>query len=275
MTWDEAVRAAAARLAGGGVDGAPRDARLLAAHAAGLAPDRVTLLRGEPVPPGAAVRLEAAVSARLSGLSVAHVTGHALFWGRAFAVTTDTLAPRPETETIVRLALDHPWSRMIDLGAGTGCLAVTLLAERPGATGLAVDLSAPALDVARRNAETHDVADRLTLARADWWGGVEGRFDLVVSNPPYVAEHEMADLPREVLSEPRMALTPGGDGLGAHRAILAALAAHLAPGGLALLEIGATQGPAVLRLSRILGLDCASLHADMDGRDRVVAVRGP
>lgn len=275
MTWDEALREAAARLGRGGVEGAARDARLLAAHAAGLPPDRVTLMRGEPMAAEARAALAEAVALRLSGLSVARVTGRALFWGRAFAVTADTLAPRPETETLVALALARPWRRLIDLGTGTGCLAVTLLAERPEATAVATDLSQAALDVAAGNAAAHGVADRLTLQRADWWDGVEGRFDLVVSNPPYIAEAEMAGLSREVLAEPRMALTPGGDGLGPHGAIAAGLAAHLRPGGMALMEIGAGQGAAALRAMAQTGLDGAALHADMGGRDRVVAVPGP
>ena len=283
MGWDVALRRAARRLAEAGIEGPARDARRLAAWAAGVAPGRVTLLRGEAMAPGAAARLEAAVSARAAGRSVAHVTGRQAFWGREFAVTDDTLAPRPETETLVALALAEPFARVLDLGTGTGCLAVTLLAERPEAVGTATDLSPAALAMAGRNARVHGVADRLTLRRADWWGadwwggvewgGVEGRFDLIVSNPPYVAEAEMAALAPEVLAEPRLALTPGGDGLGAHRAIAAGLAAHLAPGGRAILELGAGQGAAVAAILSESGLDEVALAPDMDGRDRAAVAR--
>ena len=235
----------------------------------------MTLLRGEPVPPEVLARLRAAVAARAAGRSVAHVTGRAAFWGRDFLVTDDTLAPRPETETLVEAALAEPFARVLDLGTGTGCLAVTLLAERPRATGVATDLSEAALAVAARNAEAHGVAARLELRRADWWEGVEGRFDLIVSNPPYVAEEEMAGLAPEVRAEPRMALTPGGDGLGAHRAIASGLARHLAPGGRVLLELGAGQGDAVAGLLRGAGLDGVALSPDMDDRDRVAGATAP
>ena len=273
MGWDEALRRAARRLAAAGVEGPARDARRLAAWAAGVAPGRVTLLRGEAMAPGAAARLEAAVRARAAGRSVAHVTGRQAFWGREFAVTDDTLAPRPETETLVALALAEPFARVLDLGTGTGCLAVTLLAERPEAVGTATDLSPAALAVAERNARAHGVADRLTLRPSDWWEGVEGRFDLIVSNPPYIAEHEMAALAPEVRAEPLVALTPGGDGLGAHRAIAARLRAHLVLGGRAILELGAGQGAAVAAILSAAGLDEVALAPDMDGRDRVAVVR--
>lgn len=272
-TWDEALREAAGRLRAAGVAEPLRDARWLAAWAAGVEAGRVTLLRGEPMEAEARARLDAAVAGRAAGRSVAHVTGRQLFWGRAFLVTPDTLAPRPETESLVAAALDAPFARLIDLGTGTGCLAVTLLAERPHATGLATDLSAAALEVAGRNAQAHGVAGRLERRRCDWWEGVEGRFDLVVSNPPYIAEAEMAGLAPEVRAEPRLALTPGGDGLGAYRAIAAGLVARLAPDGRALLEIGPGQGAAVAAMLRDAGLDAVRVRPDMDGRDRVVEAR--
>ena len=199
--------------------------------------------------------------------------GRKAFWGREFAVTGDVLAPRPETEVLVAAALRGPFGRLIDLGTGTGCIAVTLLAERAGARGVATDLSAGARAVAARNAAAHGVAGRLEVVAADWWDGVGGGFDLVVSNPPYIAEDEMAGLSREVLAEPRMALTPGGDGLGAYRAICAGAAARLAPGGRVLLEIGPAQGGAVAALLRAGGLEPVAVHPDLDGRDRVVEAR--
>ena len=190
-------------------------------------------------------------------------------------MTDDTLAPRPETEALVAAALAEPFGALLDLGTGTGCIAVTLLAERTGATGVATDLSAAALEVAERNARAHGVAERLRLARGDWWEAAEGRHDLVVSNPPYVAEAEMASLAAEVLAEPRMALTPGGDGLGAYRAIAVGILARLVPGGRALLETGAGQAEAVAGLLRAAGLDVVGAHSDMDGRARVVEARAP
>ena len=272
MTFDAARRRAAAALRGR-VDDPAADARHLVAFAAGVPRGRLTMLGPDEVPEGTAARLNAALSARLSGASVAHVTGRATFWGRDFAVTRDTLAPRPETETLIAAALAAPFGTLADLGTGTGCIGLTLLAERPAARGLLTDASEAALAVARRNAAALGVADRAGTRAADWWAGVYGRFDLVVSNPPYVAEEEMAALAPEVRAEPRMALTPGGDGLGAYRAIAAGLAAHLAPGGRILLEIGPTQAAAVRALLRGAGLARTGVHADMDGRDRIVEGR--
>ena len=232
----------------------------------------MTLLAPERAPPEALARFEAHVGARTAGLSVAHVIGKKYFWGREFHVDTHVLSPRPETEILVAAAMELDWERAIDLGTGSGCIAVTLLAERPGATGLATDLSAGALEVARRNAEAHGVTERLALAQADWGEGATGRFDLVVSNPPYLAEAEIEGLAAEVLAEPRMALTPGGDGLGAYRAIATGLGARLSSGGAFLLEIGPTQAAAVTALLEVAGLRVEEVLRDMDGRDR--AVRG-
>ena len=252
-----------------------RDARLLAADAAGVAPDRMTVIAPDPAPADALAGLEARIAARAAGASVAHVIGRKSFWGREFHVDPHVLAPRPETEALVAAALEAEWGRVIDLGTGSGCIAVALLAERPGARGVGTDLSDGALRVAGRNAAAHGVADRLELVRADWWDEVRGRFDLVASNPPYLAEREMAGLAPEVLAEPRRALTPGGDGLGAHRAIAAGLGAHLAPGGTVLLEIGPTQGAAVAGLLSAAGITDVAVLPDMDGRDRVVRGRAP
>ena len=275
MTWTEALRSAARRLGEAGVAEPMRDARLLAAWAAGVEPGRVTLLGPEPMDPAARSRLDAAAAARAGGRSVAHVTGRKAFWGRDFAVTDATLAPRPETEGIVAAALERPFARVLDLGTGTGCLLVTLLAERPEATGLGTDLSPGALAVAGRNARTHGVADRAAFREGDWWAAPEGRFDLVVCHPPYIPEADMPGLGPGVLAEPRMALTPGGDGLGAYRAVAEGLRDALEPGGRVLLEVGAGQAGDVAAILRAAGLDGVLARPDMDGRERVLEASRP
>jgi release factor glutamine methyltransferase len=202
---------------------------------------------------------------------VAQIVGARAFWGREFAVTPDTLDPRPETETLVAAALEAPFARLLDLGTGTGCLAVTLLAERGTAAGTATDISPRALAVARVNAERHGVAGRLDLVEADWGAGLVGPFDLVVSNPPYIAAEEMADLAPEVrCHEPWAALTDGADGLTAYRRIAAAAPALLAPGGRLIVEIGPGQAASVEELFAAAGLAVTATRADMDRRERVV-----
>ncbi|MBF9059973.1 peptide chain release factor N(5)-glutamine methyltransferase, partial [Rhodobacterales bacterium HKCCSP123] len=224
-----------------------------------------------PLPAEVLAGAEAALGRRLAREPLAQILGAWEFHGRSFKVTRDTLVPRPDTETLVDLALARPFDRLIDLGTGTGAIAVTLLAERGGAGGVASDISGAALAVAAGNAAGHGVGGRLQLIEADWWDGVDGAFDLVVSNPPYVTEAEYAALAPEVTEwEPRGALTPGGDGLSAYRAILAGLRAHLVPGGRCLVEIGAGQGDAVAALFAAAGLADVAVHPDINGKPRVV-----
>lgn len=267
-TLGQALAAATARLRAAGIDSPDRDARRLLAHAQGIAPDRLALHLGEPLADPAAC--EAALAARVARQPVSQIIGRRLFWGRAFRVTPDVLDPRPETETLVAEALAAPFARVLDLGTGSGCILLTLLAERKGATGLGVDLSAKALAVAEENAAKHGISAEFLVS--DWFVSVPGRFDLIVANPPYIAADEMAGLaPEPRLWEPRMALTDEGDGLGAYRAIAAGASAHLAPGGRLLVEIGPTQGDRVSALFSAGGLGPARVLQDLDGRDRVVA----
>jgi release factor glutamine methyltransferase len=239
VTGTEALRDATARLQAAGVEGAARDARRLLAHALGIAPDVLAGRMADPMPEAAAHAFAALVARRAAREPVSHLTGARAFWGREFLVTRDVLDPRPETETLVALALAEPFRRVLDLGTGSGCILVTLLAEGPGAQGVGTDISAQALVVAGENAARHGVAERLVLTPSDWFGDIGGRYDLIVSNPPYIAADEMAGLAPEVRDhEPRLALTDGADGLTAYRAIAARAAsrgdrARAGAGGLA------------------------------------------
>jgi release factor glutamine methyltransferase len=276
VTGTEALREATAQLQAAGVEGAARDARRLLAHALGVAPDVLAGRMTDPVPEAAEAAFAELVARRARREPVSHLTGSRAFWGRDFRVTRDVLDPRPETETLVALALAQPFARVLDLGTGSGCILVTLLAERPGAQGVGTDLSAPALLIAGENAARHGVAERLVLTPSDWFGDIGGRYDLIVSNPPYIAAEEMAGLAPEVRDhEPRGALTDEGDGLSAYRAIAEGAGRFLVPGGRLLVEIGPAQGPAVSRLFEAAGLERVAIHHDLDGRDRVVAARRP
>jgi release factor glutamine methyltransferase len=277
MTLRDALAAAARRLSEAGIDGAGGDARALVAKAAGVARDRLLLHMGDEMDPAAQARLDAMLARRAAREPVARILGRREFWGRSFTVTPDVLDPRPETESLIELALTGPApARLLDLGTGSGCIAVTLLAEWPGATGVATDLSAPALAVAGENAARHGVAARLALIRRDWFAALSGRFDLVVSNPPYIAAAEMVGLSPEVRAhDPAAALSDGGDGLAAYRALAAGMTRHLAPGGRMLVEIGAGQGAQVARLFAAAGLADVHVRPDLDGRDRVVSALAP
>jgi len=272
MTGADALRAAIPRLREAGIADAARDARRLLAHAMGIGHDRLTLHLGDDLDPAVIAALEPLIAARLRHQPIAQIIGQRLFWGRPFLVTPDVLDPRPETEVLVAAALSGPFARLLDLGTGSGCILLTLLLEHPSATGLGIDLSAAALAVAEQNRQRFSLQTRATLQQGNWFDAGLGLFDLIVSNPPYIAADEMAGLARDVREwEPAMALTPGGDGLDAYRAITAGAAAHLVPGGRLMVETGPTQGPAVAAMMRAAGLHRVVLLPDLDGRDRVVS----
>lgn len=276
MTAAEALRQAIPRLEAAGVDGAARDARALLAHALKIAPDRLTLHLPDEMTAPQARAYEEALAARAARQPVAQITGRRLFWGLSFRVTRDTLDPRPETEILVAEALSRPFLKALDLGTGTGCILLSCLKGMPMARGLGVDLSPAALAVAEANARDLGLAARAQFRVSDWFAGVAGLFDLILSNPPYIAEADMPTLAPEVRDwEPHMALTPGGDGLAAYRAIARGAGARLMPGGRLLVEIGPTQGQAVTELLRAAGFEGLRILPDLDGRDRVVAATKP
>lgn len=274
MIASQALRIAILRLRAAGVEDAPRDGRVLLAHAMGVAQDRLTLHLPETLTEPQERAYERALAARIARQPVSQIIGQRQFWGMTFRVTKDTLDPRPDTEALVAEALKAPFLSMLDLGTGTGCILLSCLQHMPMARGLGVDISAAALEVARFNAQLHALNDRAHFRASNWFSGVKGQFDLIVSNPPYIAAEEMPGLAPEVREwEPAVALTPGGDGLDAYRAICAGAVAHLTPAGRLMVEIGPTQGAAVAGMMQAAGLVSVAVHPDLDGRDRVVQGR--
>jgi release factor glutamine methyltransferase len=276
MRAQDALRRAVPLLQEAGIEDAARDARVLLAHALGIGHDRLTLkLQDDMTDPQAAL-YDGALAARIARQPVAQITGRRLFWGLSFRVTRDTLDPRPETETLVAEALTQPFLKVLDLGTGTGCILLSCLKGMPMARGVGTDISDAALQVAIGNTRDLGLEARARFRKSDWLAGVTGAFDLIVSNPPYIAAHEMPGLAPEVRDwEPHLALSPGGDGLDAYRAIARGASARLMPGGRLLVEIGPTQGAAVAALLAVAGLAEVRILPDMDGRDRVVAAVKP
>lgn len=269
-----ALRAAIARLSEAGIADAPRDARHLLAFAMGLAADRVTLHLADPLTEAQQAGFAAAITARATHQPVAQITGQRQFWGRIFRVTPDVLDPRPETETLVQAALAQPFTQILDLGTGSGCILLSCLADRPKALGVGADISSAALAVAQSNAVALGVADRARFVLSDWTDAVTGRYDMIVANPPYIAAAEMATLAPDVRNfEPHLALTPGGDGLSPYRTIARNAPALMLPEGWLLVEIGPTQGAAVRGFFAEAGLQNLLILQDIDGRDRVVAAQ--
>lgn len=280
MTRREWKIRATARLAG--TEAPATVAALLLCHVLGI--DKVALVAHseETVPPEAEARLESLVERRLAGEPAAYLLGCREFFGRDFLVDSSTLIPRPETEHLVEEALEffHARSdvRFLDLGTGSGCIAVTLAAERPTWRGAAVDISPQALSMARQNAERNGAAESVTFFEADFTEPLPfapSSFDLVISNPPYISEEEYAGLDPGVRNfEPRSALVPGPEGLEHPRAVEAAARALLKEGGLLLMEHGYLQGEACRALcSDAYWMDMRT-GRDLAGKDRYLfAVR--
>lgn len=261
-TRAHAFRALAARLGRAGVATPELDARLLLCAACEVSHEALAADPDCPLTHGEARALERLAVQREVGRPVSRLLGRREFWGRDFALSDATLDPRPDSETLVAAVLDEvraagrgaaPLS-VLDLGTGTGCLLLSLLAELPTARGIGVDVREAALAVARANARALGVSGRARFVCGSWLDSICGRFDVIVANPPYIACGDIAGLAPEARCDPRVALDGGTDGLDAYRAIVPGLKAVLASGGIAVLEVGQGQGPAVARLLAGSGL---------------------
>lgn len=283
-TVDTLLAAARRSLRAAGVDGAAIDARALACGILALDAAGLIAAAGSAVAPDQAERLAAAVARRAAGEPVGRILGRREFHGLEFRLGPDTLEPRPDTETLVDVAIarvrrgavpgvapDGAGLVFADLGTGTGAIAIALAVALPGARGVAVDLSAGAAAVARDNAERTGVADRLDVRVGSWLDPVPETLGLVLSNPPYIESAAIPGLDREVRDhDPRLALDGGPDGLDAYRALVPAAAARLVGGGTLAVEIGWTQGAAVSALFADAGFRNVAVVEDLGGRPRVV-----
>ena len=262
-------------LAAAGVEGPRRDAMALLA-AAGLPREKQIGRPVGPVERDALAAYRGMVARRVRREPVSRILGRREFWSLPFAVTPDTLDPRPDSETLVEGALNlwpdrtAPLS-ILDLGTGTGCLLLALLSELPRATGVGADISPAALRVAQANAQALGLSHRAGFAASDWGDGLKGPFNLILANPPYIADGDMGRLEPEVaLYEPRGALAGGSDGLEAYRHLAPRLGTLLAPGGHALLEVGAGQAAEVAGLLGEEGLKIRRILRDFGGIERCI-----
>ncbi len=246
------------------------EAELMIAH--GLGRNRAWLYAHLDDPVDEVDAIQALIERRRDGEPVAYILGRREFYGRDFVVTPDVLIPRPETELLIDLALELPLpdnARALDIGTGTGCIALTLSAERPGWTVMASDISSRALEVARRNRQRLGL-DRVELFQADVYPSSDSLdLNLIVTNPPYINEKDHHLNEGDVRFEPRTALTPGADGLDVIRRIVDTAPRHLVTGGWLLIEHGHDQGAAVAGLLRGHGLTDVRTRPDLAGLDRV------
>jgi release factor glutamine methyltransferase len=267
---------AARELRGAGVDSARRDARLI--MGAVLDQDVATII-GHPdrdLTAGQWARFRDLIARRRARRPLSQVLGRREFWGLEFRVNEHVLDPRPDSECLVEAVLERVRNRLapirvLDLGTGSGCLLLSLLRELPAATGLGIDLSGKALDVARANAGALGLAGRTEFRLGSWFAGVDGSFDVVISNPPYIRTADIDGLMPEVARhEPRMALDGGSDGLECYRQLGGDLSDFLNPAGLAALEIGAGQADEVAAILAAGGLAPAARRRDLQGHVRVL-----
>lgn len=258
MNLQEATEA----LAAAGIDAPQREARILERHAK----DAATFAEY--------------VKRRATREPVAYILGRKEFWSLEFEVSPATLIPRPDSETLVETALKHfkhhPPETILDLGTGSGCLLIALLSEWKEAAGLGIDISPEAIAVARRNAARHLKGPRAMFRPNDWTHDLRQRFDLVVSNPPYITAQELLSLDRDVIAfEPRGALDGGEDGLEPLQRIASGLKDVMKPGALAMIELGIDQAVPAGRILVNAGLEIVEIAKDLGGRDRVIVARLP
>lgn len=272
-TWRDMAREAAERLAAAGIESPQRDARLLLADALGV--DLAGLIAREldAIDGAALAEFEARIARRLAGEPVSRIRGWREFYGRRFSITPDVLDPRPETELLVEQGIARlPQSgRVLDLGTGSGCILVSVLAEREDASGVGVDISERALRAATANAFALGVNDRAAFLEGGWTAAGEGPFDLILSNPPYVAEVDLASLSREVREhDPHLALTGqnAGSGLDPYPPIAIYAAQALRPAGWLGVEFGAGQAADVAAIFEKAGLTDIETFADLSGLAR-------
>ncbi len=277
VSVDRFLAQAAARLADAGIDGARTDARLLLQGLLNMRHEDVLMHGARTLAPAEESLLDAALRRRLAREPVSRILGLRAFWKGEYLVTPDTLDPRADSETVVEAALRHaPPSpaRVLDLGTGTGCLLLSLLQEWWAAQGTGIDISPGAADAARENARRLGLDPRAEFIAADWMDFNGRGFDVVVSNPPYIAADEMPGLAPEVtLYDPRTALVAEEGGLAAYRQLVEKMPFWLKKGGIGVFETGFAQARAVKDLLAAGGFDVLEVTQDLGGRDRAVAFR--
>ncbi|MDY0242824.1 MAG: peptide chain release factor N(5)-glutamine methyltransferase [Rhodospirillaceae bacterium] len=280
-TWGAALGSATLRLKQAGIESARLDARLLLAHALSVSTTHLFANPAASLSAEEEDRIETLLLRRLAREPMSHILGRREFWGLDFKVTPAVLDPRADTETLIEAALDLIPDRfqpldILDLGTGSGCILLALLSELPQATGIGVDASPAALAVARENARLLSLDHRARFVEGCWGQGIEGVFDLILSNPPYIPDGAIDALEPEVARfEPRSALAGGADGLDCYRALIPDAVRLLAPNGALLLEVGQGQAGDVSALLTAAGLELFDVRDDLAGIARCVVAGRP
>jgi release factor glutamine methyltransferase len=281
MTIGQALADAGHRLAASGIESPRREARLLLALAAEIDAAAILGFPERPLAAAAALRLEALLQRRMAREPVSRLAGRREFWSLDFALSPDTLDPRPDSETLIAAALDYlpdrqAALRILDFGTGTGCLLLALLSELPRAVGVGLDIVPGAAAAARRNAEDLGLNSRAFFVVGSWDEAISTGVDVILANPPYISTSEFSELSPEVARyDPRLALDGGKDGLGAYRCIAPAARRLLKPGGRAFIELGAAQSEAAVALFAEAGLLIEEVRRDLADIERCLVLAAP
>ena len=274
MKLKEVLANTAIKLSGSGIEGAARDARILTANALDTPISELSLKINEQVPEKIIADLEKLIIRRIDKEPISKILGKREFWGRSFSINKKVLDPRADTETLIEFVIEKPVKSVLELGTGSGAIAVTLACEWKHVHLTAVDISEDAISMAKINAEKFNVQNKIHFLKSDWFETVRGSFDLIISNPPYIGLIEKDEIAAEVVKyDPEIALFAGRDGLEAYKRIIPNLAKFLNPDGIVVLETGASQSNQVKIMINAVGFIDTKIVKDLSGKDRLVAAK--
>ena len=274
MKLKEVLADTAIKLSRSGIEDAARDARILTAFAFEIPISELSLKINEQVSGKITSKLEKLILRRIDREPVSKILGRREFWGRSFSISENVLDPRADTETLIDFVIEKPVKSVLELGTGSGAIAITLACEWKEVQVTAIDISEDALSLAKLNAENFNVQNKIHFLKSDWFETVRGSFDLIISNPPYIGLVEQDEIAAEVIKyDPQIALFAGRDGLEAYKRIIPNLAKFLNPDGLVVLETGASQSNQVKNMMNAVGLIDAKIVKDLSGKDRLVAAK--
>ena len=276
MKLKEVLADTAIKLSRAGIEGAARDARILTAFALEIPISELSLKTNEQVSEKIISKLEKLILRRIDREPISKILGKREFWGRSFSINENVLDPRGDTETLIDFVIEKPVKSVLELGTGSGAIAVTLACEWKEVHVTAVDISEEALSLAKINAEKFNVQNKIDFLKSNWFEAVKGSFDLIISNPPYIGLIEKDEISTEVIKyDPEIALFSGRDGLDAYKKIIPNLAKFLNPDGFIVLEIGASQSNQVKNMMNVVGFIETQVVKDLSGKDRLVASKFP
>ena len=274
MKLKEVLADTAIKLSKSGIEGAARDARILTAFALEIPISELSLKIDEQVSEQIINELEKFILRRIDREPISKILGRRDFWGRTFSINENVLDPRGDTETLIDFVIEKPVKSVLELGTGSGAIAITLACEWKEVHVTAIDISEDALSLAKINAEKFNVQNKIHFLKSDWFETVRGSFDLIISNPPYIGLVEQDEIAAEVIKyDPQIALFAGRDGLEAYKRIIPNLAKFLNPDGLVVLETGASQSNQVKNMMNAVGFIDAKIVKDLSGKDRLIAAK--